>query len=270
MTPYTYSTSCTCRKAVPPGPPFGRRAQQVCGLLAEKLTSLKVLLSLSLTFWITDACTSPPCRFQFEHGKPSNSTYFCRLLDASRQPAHADWVSHLSVFMLGSRVSEKKNDRTTLTTDCSAAADGCTVNFNEASTPASYGSEFNNEGGGFYVMSNTQASGIQIWYWPRLSPSSPEEITSGDSLTPNDAWGTPAANFPMVPGYCDYSEYFNAQQIIFDLTFCVSALRFNSLFLPECREWLIYLSFSTQGDFAGLTWDQSSCASLSPTCAACE
>lgn len=108
MTPYTCSTSFTCRKAVPPGPPFGRRAQQVCGLLVEKLTSLKVFpSSLSFTFWITDACTSPSCRFQFEYGKPSNSTHFSRLLDASRQPAHADWVSHLSVLTLGSRVSER-------------------------------------------------------------------------------------------------------------------------------------------------------------------
>jgi hypothetical protein len=108
MTPYTCSTSCTCRKAVPPDPPFGRRAQQVCGLLAEKSTSSKAFLSpLSFACWITDACTSPPCRFQFEYGKPSNSTYFSRLLDASRQPAHADWVSHLSVLTLGSRVSER-------------------------------------------------------------------------------------------------------------------------------------------------------------------
>lgn len=138
--------------------------------------------------------------------------------------------------------SQRTQTGTTLTTNCSAAADGCSVDFTGASTPASYGSAFNNEGGGFYVMSNTQASGIQIWYWPRFSQSIPYEIIWGDSLTPNNDWGTPAANFPMVPGYCDYSEYFDAQQIIFDLTFC--------------------------GDFAGLTWNQSSCASLSPTCSA--
>jgi hypothetical protein len=106
MTPFTCSTSYTCRKAVPPGPPFGRRAQQVCGPLVEKLTSLKVFLSPLFTLWITDVCTSPPCRFQFEYGKPSNSTYFSGLLDASRQPAHADWVSYLSVLTLGSFVSE--------------------------------------------------------------------------------------------------------------------------------------------------------------------
>lgn len=80
-------------------------------------------------------------------------------------------------------------------------------------------------------MSNTQESGIQIWYWPRYSQSIPDEIPLGNLLTPNDGWGTPAANFTMVPGYCDYSEYFNAQQIIFDLTFCVSAFVYIS-FLP--------------------------------------
>jgi hypothetical protein len=83
-------------------------------------------------------------------------------------------------------------------------------------------------------MSNTQAFGIQIWYWSRLSQSIPDEIIAGNSLTPNEEWGTPAANFTMVPGYCDYSEYFNAQQIIFDLTFCVSTLVYFSFLLkPE-------------------------------------
>lgn len=81
-------------------------------------------------------------------------------------------------------------------------------------------------------MSNTRASGIQIWFWSRSSQSIPHEILSGEPLTPNDGWGTPAANFTMVLGYCEYSEYFNAQQIIFDLTFCVSTLLFF-LFLPE-------------------------------------
>ncbi|KAF8499608.1 concanavalin A-like lectin/glucanase domain-containing protein [Russula emetica] len=158
----------------------------------------------------------------------------CNLVTVNRATLHT------SPGCLMSPDSQSTQTGTTLTSDCDAAANGCSVNFNEASTPASYGSEFNNEGGGFYVMSNTQASGIQIWYWERSSQSIPPEIILGNSLNPNDGWGTPAANFSMVPGYCDYSEYFNAQQIIFDLTFC--------------------------GDFAGLTWDQSSCASLSPTC----
>lgn len=81
-------------------------------------------------------------------------------------------------------------------------------------------------------MSNTQASGIQIWYWPRFSQSIPNEIISGDSLSPDETWGPPAANFTMVTGYCDYSEYFNTQQIIFDLTFCVRTYIYFS-FLPE-------------------------------------
>ncbi len=81
-------------------------------------------------------------------------------------------------------------------------------------------------------MSNTQSSGIQIWYWPRHCQSIPPEILWGNSLTPKSSWGTPAANFPMISGYCDYTEYFNAQQIIFDLTFCVSIL-VHFFFLPE-------------------------------------
>ena len=41
------------------------------------------------------------------------------------------------------------------------------------------------------------------------------------------SWGIPAANFPFLPNYCNYDEHFDAHQIIFDLTFCVSLSAFD-------------------------------------------
>ena len=70
-------------------------------------------------------------------------------------------------------------------------------------------------------MSKSQSTGIQIWFWPRHSTAIPPELHLGSTLTPNSRWGTPAANFTFVPGFCDYSRHFNAHQIVIDLTFCV-------------------------------------------------
>ena len=90
----------------------------------------------------------------------------------------------------------------------------------------SYGTAFNVNGGGFYVMSRSRDSGVQIWFWPRNSPYIPLEIFQGglfegEPLFPSYSWGEPAAAFPMDPGYCNYDQRFNAHIIIFDLTFCV-------------------------------------------------
>jgi len=75
-------------------------------------------------------------------------------------------------------------------------------------------------------------------------PSHPRYVKvhqrKGQAVFPSAAWGEPVANFPMFPDYCDYYPHFNAQRIVFDLTFC--------------------------GDWAGAVWPQSSCASLADTC----
>lgn len=77
-------------------------------------------------------------------------------------------------------------------------------------------------------MSKTQFHGVQVWFWPRDSPSIPVEISNdaqeGDLIIPDWSWGPPAANFPMYPGYCNYDQHFNAHKMVFDLTLCVSAL----------------------------------------------
>ncbi|KAH9963826.1 concanavalin A-like lectin/glucanase domain-containing protein [Russula dissimulans] len=133
---------------------------------------------------------------------------------------------------------------TTLLTNCDATLSGnqgCGVSFSNSGP--SYGTAFNSNGGGYYAMSKSQATGIQVWFWQRGSPSIPPEIIQGPPQGqpfPSSDWGPPVADFPMLAGSCDYESHFNAQQITFDLTFC--------------------------GDWAGSVWPQSSCASLADSC----
>ncbi len=74
-------------------------------------------------------------------------------------------------------------------------------------------------------MSKSKLTGIQIWFWARGDTAIPSELHSGSTLTPNSLWGTPDANFTFVPGLCDYSQHYDAHQIVFDLTFCVRVFR---------------------------------------------
>lgn len=106
---------------------------------------------------------------------------------------------------------------------------GCGVTTDDTST---YGTAFNNNGGGVYATLITSAN-IVIWFWPRSSI--PGDVL-GSSPDPS-TWSTPFANFS---GNCDIETAFAAQNIVFDTTFC--------------------------GDWAGATWSGSSCASKATTC----
>jgi hypothetical protein len=110
-------------------------------------------------------------------------------------------------------------------------------------------------------MLKSRDCGIQIWFWPRDSLDAPPEITlggawSGEPLIANplDTWGPPDASFPVDPNYCDYNKFFDAHQIVFDLTFCVSEFFIHLLSFPGMTEVL-----SSQGDWAGNAWPQSGC-----------
>ena len=131
----------------------------------------------------------------------------------------------------------------------------------------SYGEAFNLDTGGYYVTSRSRDCGIQIWFWPRNSPCVPPEIAQGggEALSPNPTWGEPAAAFPMDPGYCNYDQYFNEHEIIFDLTFCVGDLFFTLYFFLTTTEVLP----SLQGDWAGNDWDNSICG-IQGTCEDCK
>jgi hypothetical protein len=110
---------------------------------------------------------------------------------------------------------------TALTDSCNVQTDniGCGTRFASTTT---YGADFNNNGGGWYVMRKERELGVSVWFWGRNDPTVPSEIeNSSQSLAPTQ-WRTPDANFPTSSDNCDYDQHFNAHQIVFDLTFCVS------------------------------------------------
>ncbi|RPD78818.1 hypothetical protein L226DRAFT_521027 [Lentinus tigrinus ALCF2SS1-7] len=108
---------------------------------------------------------------------------------------------------------------------------GCGVQF---STPASYGSDFNAAGGGYFVLvrSRTSNPGVSIWFWSRNDDRVPLEVRSPPPNPPTAAglvapaamyptawWGEPDAVFPLCDN-CDYASHFDAHNFVFDLTFC--------------------------------------------------
>ncbi|KIJ49472.1 glycoside hydrolase family 16 protein [Sphaerobolus stellatus SS14] len=106
---------------------------------------------------------------------------------------------------------------------------GCGANF---TGPATYGSPFNKQGGGWYVMERRASTGISVWFWSRTDFNVPPSIEFGSPiLEPSFLWGLPQAFFPFSSS-CN-PNHFDAHNIIFDDTFC--------------------------GDFAGTVYPTSGC-----------
>ncbi|KAF7793951.1 hypothetical protein EIP86_005075 [Pleurotus ostreatoroseus] len=117
---------------------------------------------------------------------------------------------------------------TAVSTNCDANANfnqGCGTQFNKG---ASYGSAFNQRGGGYFVMARTGTEGVRVWFWQRGDPKVPYEVQQSAmeyvvagpaTISPNPTWGTPDAEFP-VGDWCDYNSHFDAHMMVFDLTFC--------------------------------------------------
>lgn len=123
-----------------------------------------------------------------------------------------------------------------LTSDCDVDAPdqsknaGCAITSN---TSLTFGTDFNNAGGGVYATEWTSQF-IKIWFFPR--GSFPSDIASA-SPSPSENWGPPTS---MFSGDFNMDDHFKNLSLVFDTTFC--------------------------GDWAGNTWNSSSCASLAPTC----
>lgn len=106
---------------------------------------------------------------------------------------------------------------------------GCQIKTDD---PRSYGKGFNDNGGGVYAT-EIMESFINIFFFPR--GSIPSDISS--SSPDPSSWGKLTAVFM---GDCDIAQTFKKMQLVFTNTFC--------------------------GDWAGNTWDQSSCASKADSC----
>ena len=92
---------------------------------------------------------------------------------------------------------------------------------------------------GFRFVMERSLHAISVWFWPRNDPWVPLEIKFGGSVLDSRRWvielyfygslnrtnlsqGIPAAYFPNTS--CDFSKHFAENNIIINLTFCMSCL----------------------------------------------
>ncbi|KAH8702005.1 putative endo-1,3(4)-beta-glucanase [Talaromyces proteolyticus] len=109
---------------------------------------------------------------------------------------------------------KRKESGSVTSTNCyngTNSNEGCGV----SGTTASYGPEFNQNGGGVYATELRDA-GIRIWWFPRNSI--PSDITNG-SPDPSK-WGEATADFPSTD--CSISSHFKNQSIIANIDLCGS------------------------------------------------
>lgn len=92
------------------------------------------------------------------------------------------------------------------------AVNGCGIKDERA---ISYGAGLNKNGGGIYAMRWEQATGIQIWFFPRNNL--PADVKSSSVPTMAD-WGTPVGDYPFGDN-CN-ATFFKDMKIVINLTFC--------------------------------------------------
>jgi hypothetical protein len=101
-------------------------------------------------------------------------------------------------------------------TDCDASDNGnAGCSFHDTDTN-SYGTGFNNNGGGIFAMEWT-SSGVSIWRW--YHGSAPGDVLA-DNPDPSN-WGPPSANWGS-DSTCDWASIMNQHNLVFDTTFCGS------------------------------------------------
>jgi hypothetical protein len=103
-------------------------------------------------------------------------------------------------------------------------------------------------------MQLSREAGINIWFKERWEL---EFLLDGGGPICVDlfTWGLPDAGFTWND--CDFDSHFNAQNLLFDLTFCVS------WFIPLTA----FANCISQGDWAGNVYPGSGCPS---NCTDCE
>ncbi|EGO23746.1 glycoside hydrolase family 16 protein [Serpula lacrymans var. lacrymans S7.9] len=112
---------------------------------------------------------------------------------------------------------ENQNQTSTLiqSTNCSASANGNQGCIVQDPSGSSYGAGFAGVGGGAFVTEMAE-SGINIWFFPRSQI--PSSLTSNASTIDTSTFGTAVGNWPS--GGCNTTEFFQPQQLIFDITLC--------------------------------------------------
>ncbi|KAJ3557447.1 hypothetical protein NPX13_g9922 [Xylaria arbuscula] len=97
--------------------------------------------------------------------------------------------------------------------DCGTPGDGTTGCGSSTGNTQSYGSGFNDNGGGVYALQWT-SDAIKVFFFPRGSVPSDIDAGNPDPST----WGNPTASFSG--GSCDIDAHFANHNIVFDTTFC--------------------------------------------------
>ncbi|KAF9221534.1 hypothetical protein BS17DRAFT_711086 [Gyrodon lividus] len=113
------------------------------------------------------------------------------------------------------QVSPNETSTIVTSTDCAYDANsnqGCIV---QDPSTASFGSGFDSVGGGAFVT-EFATSGISIWFFQRAQI--PSALSNNESIIDTATFGTPVGNWPSTG--CNVQEYFQPQQLIFDITLC--------------------------------------------------
>lgn len=114
---------------------------------------------------------------------------------------------------------KRKETGSALATNCLNATDGnsgCGVQGNTAT----FGEEFNNNGGGVYAM-ELRSAGIRVWFFDR--DNIPADVITSTSNTTEvipdpSSWPQALADFPSTD--CDIGSHFRNQSIIVDIDLC--------------------------------------------------
>ncbi|KAI9728408.1 MAG: hypothetical protein M1828_003808 [Chrysothrix sp. TS-e1954] len=109
-----------------------------------------------------------------------------------------------------------------LTSDCDTNAPGqdknagCGIQAPPNPTAASFGPEYNKQGGGLWAMEWTTSS-ISIWYMPPSTGKIPS-VLSNQAPNPEALFGKPLARFAGAG--CDYGKSFQEMNLIFNTALC--------------------------------------------------
>ncbi|KAI9431000.1 concanavalin A-like lectin/glucanase domain-containing protein [Lactarius indigo] len=101
------------------------------------------------------------------------------------------------------------------TTDCNYQVNsnsGCSIGVPD---PRSFGAAFAAAGGGVFIT-EFATTGISVWFFSRSDV--PSSLQDNSSSIDTSAFGTPVANFPSTG--CEIERFFQAQNLIFDITLC--------------------------------------------------
>ncbi|KAH9890348.1 concanavalin A-like lectin/glucanase domain-containing protein [Cubamyces lactineus] len=148
------------------------------------------------------------------------------------EAVNQDYYSHMGLHTNpGCTHSSSAVQSSTLinSTDCSVQANGNQGCIVSNPTHASYGADFANSGGGVYVT-EFAIDGISIWYFNRSSI--PSELQGNVSSINTQNLGIPVANWPADD--CSINEFFQPQELVFDITLCGDYAGASSVFYQTC------------------------------------